>query len=187
MGRKSLNPAAIGNRITKFRTSNGLTQRELGELIGCSGSSICHYERGGAGKLDLQLLEKMAEAFQVPLNDILYYQSSDSDVEQKKPEDDYLTCDNGVKYLESEVQYTHQVEYNGSKFTVVSTKRYNPKNGRCIIINGKYKFLRKFYNEDGTEVTNPNDYLALDSALKQLIATNIQDKEKKLKEKMERQ
>lgn len=34
------------NRIKEYRTKRGLTQRELGEMVGATDASICSYETG---------------------------------------------------------------------------------------------------------------------------------------------
>jgi transcriptional regulator with XRE-family HTH domain len=59
---------SLGRQLAQLRERAGLSQSELGELVGCSGSAISHYERhpeaGPESRLRelVRLLQQMAEA-----------------------------------------------------------------------------------------------------------------------------
>lgn len=70
----------IADNITYFRKRSGLTQGKLAELISYSDKSVSKWERG-EGIPDVTVLVKMAEIFDVTVNDL---------VSQDKPEEKVL-------------------------------------------------------------------------------------------------
>lgn len=70
----------IADNITYFRKRSGLTQGKLAELISYSDKSVSKWERGD-GIPDVTVLVKMAEIFDVTVNDL---------VSQDKPEEKVL-------------------------------------------------------------------------------------------------
>ena len=56
--------------LKKLRKQKGLTQKQVGELIGCDPSTVSRYE---SGKLELtpDLLERFAEIYEVSVSYIL--------------------------------------------------------------------------------------------------------------------
>lgn len=57
----------IGQRIKKARLAKGLTQAELGELVGCSNNHMSHMEVGQT-KASLSILLKLSYALDTDLN-----------------------------------------------------------------------------------------------------------------------
>jgi len=106
-----INPLAVGSRIASSRVEANLTQERLGELIGVSGSCICHYERGEIESLNVILLERIANVFDIPLNNLLYSQRGNN------PDPDKLPT-----FTKSFVTYRHIVEYNNITYEMVATK-----------------------------------------------------------------
>ena len=61
----------LGERIYKLRESLQLSQKEFAEKIGVSQSSIFYWE-SGKKEPKLSQLEKIADALQIPVTDLLY-------------------------------------------------------------------------------------------------------------------
>lgn len=61
---------SIGQRIKQFRVEKGLTQRQLGEILGSTQQMIAQYERGNhTPKLDT--LNRIAEALDISLVELV--------------------------------------------------------------------------------------------------------------------
>lgn len=60
----------IANNITYFRKRSGLTQGKLAEMINYSDKSVSKWERGD-GMPDVVVLVKLAEIFEVTVNDLV--------------------------------------------------------------------------------------------------------------------
>lgn len=62
--------AKFGAKIRDARIKVGLTQNQLGELIGCSGVAIMRYEKGQR-KMNLTLIESVAEKLNITPYDLM--------------------------------------------------------------------------------------------------------------------
>ena len=71
--------AAVGSRIRRFRSDQGITQEELAFRINTSTSYISNIERG-IKKSSLQKLIETAEAIHVTINDLIYDPMSEGDI-----------------------------------------------------------------------------------------------------------
>ena len=60
----------VGRFIAKLRKKKGLTQDELGNMLGISGNSVSKWERG-LNMPDISLIYKLSEVFDVALNQLL--------------------------------------------------------------------------------------------------------------------
>ena len=58
--------SAIGQQIKKFRTEKGLTQEQLGELVGVTTQAVSKWERGGVP--DAELLPSLSRALGVSID-----------------------------------------------------------------------------------------------------------------------
>lgn len=56
--------ASLGGRITAARLNNGLTQSQLGLLVGCSKSFMCRLE-GGSRECSVYILSRIAKELSV--------------------------------------------------------------------------------------------------------------------------
>ena len=55
-------PLALnGDKIRRLRKRAGLTQRELGQLVGVSGRAVRYWEAGDRKPQDLQVIRKLVE------------------------------------------------------------------------------------------------------------------------------
>ena len=61
----------IGKQIKKYRTKKGLSQEELGRVVGVTTQAVSKWERGGVP--DAELLPKIAGALGITIN-MLYEQ-----------------------------------------------------------------------------------------------------------------
>ena len=73
----------IGDNIVFLRKKKALTQVRLAEKIGVSSRVLCSYEKG-TYHMNIETLNKIATALEVPVNEIL---------EQKPPQQDARTID----------------------------------------------------------------------------------------------
>jgi transcriptional regulator with XRE-family HTH domain len=58
----------VGRRLKKFREARGLTQAQLGDLLGKQDEAISNFERGRVYP-SLRTLEQLARIFEVPVKD----------------------------------------------------------------------------------------------------------------------
>lgn len=56
----------LGKNIKKLRTEHGLTQDQLGDMLGVKKSAIQKYESGDIINLKMATIEKLANIFNVP-------------------------------------------------------------------------------------------------------------------------
>ena len=64
-----MNSASIPNKIRELRLKRGLTQAELGDLVGTAQNNVARYELGQRG-LDEELMRKFAKALGVAPGDL---------------------------------------------------------------------------------------------------------------------
>jgi transcriptional regulator with XRE-family HTH domain len=83
----------IGKRIRALRLERGLSQTELGNLLGITFQQIQKYEKG-ANRVAAGRLQRIAEALEVPIT--FFYSGSD-----KKPKVDEDSIDVGLSFLET--------------------------------------------------------------------------------------
>jgi transcriptional regulator with XRE-family HTH domain len=83
----------IGKRIRALRLERGLSQTELGNLLGITFQQIQKYEKG-ANRVAAGRLERIAEALEVPIT--FFYSGSD-----KRAKADEDSVDVGLSFLET--------------------------------------------------------------------------------------
>ena len=71
----------IGDKVRKYRRQKGLSQEQLGELVGFSQSKINKIERGERGDWDsLSDLRLIAKALEVPIEELVREEAESSNV-----------------------------------------------------------------------------------------------------------
>ncbi len=80
-----VNYKAVGNRIRKLRSEQGITQEELAFRLNSSAAYLSNIENG-IKKPSLTKLTDIAQILNVTLNDLIYDKEEESD-----PSDDELT------------------------------------------------------------------------------------------------
>lgn len=62
----------VGERIKKARIAKGLTQEELGELLGVQKSAVAKYENGRVVNIKRSTLKKIADVLDIPPFELVY-------------------------------------------------------------------------------------------------------------------
>lgn len=70
----------MADRIKRLRIKNGMTQEELGNVIGVQKSAIRKYESGAVQNIKRTSIKKMADCFGVSPSYLLGYEDSDFDI-----------------------------------------------------------------------------------------------------------
>lgn len=65
----------IGQRIKKARLERGLTQQELGDIVGVQKSAIAKYENGRVINIKRSTLQKIASALNIRPSELLFNES----------------------------------------------------------------------------------------------------------------
>lgn len=65
----------IGQKIKNARIEKGLTQQELGEIIGVQKSAIAKYENGRVVNIKRSTLQKITSALNIRLSDLIFEES----------------------------------------------------------------------------------------------------------------
>lgn len=69
-----------GERIKKLRKEKGLTQEQLGKLLGVKKSAIAKYENNRVENLKKETIQKLSEIFEVPASYFLGIESHDQPI-----------------------------------------------------------------------------------------------------------
>ena len=83
---------SIGEQIRRLRTARNLTQKELGALCGMADSAIRRYESGRGGNPTQSTLQRIANALEVPIGELLGMSDADAFVAEfdDKTQTDFL-------------------------------------------------------------------------------------------------
>lgn len=65
----------IGQKIKKARLERGLTQQELGDLVGVQKSAIAKYENGRVVNIKRSTLQKIAKALNIRPSELIFDES----------------------------------------------------------------------------------------------------------------
>ena len=65
----------IGQKIRKARLERGLTQKELGEIVGVQKSAIAKYENGRVVNIKRSTLQKIAKALNIRPSELVFTES----------------------------------------------------------------------------------------------------------------
>lgn len=64
-------PAFIGSRIAELRTARGWSLQQVADLAGCSKGHVWELEQGRSKNPSVTMLSALAQAFGVPLSDLI--------------------------------------------------------------------------------------------------------------------
>lgn len=62
----------VGEKIRQARLAKGMTQEELGEILGVQKSAVAKYENGRVINIKRSTLQKIAEALDIPPFELVY-------------------------------------------------------------------------------------------------------------------
>lgn len=65
----------IGQKIKKARIERGLTQQELGDIVGVQKSAIAKYENGRVVNIKRSTLQKIAKALSIRPSELIFNES----------------------------------------------------------------------------------------------------------------
>ena len=68
-----------GTKIKELRKAQGMTQEELGELLGVKKAAIQKYEKGEIVNLKLATIQKLCEIFKVPPGRLIFPEAEEMD------------------------------------------------------------------------------------------------------------
>ena len=92
----------VGRFIAKLRKKKGLTQDELGNMLGISGKSVSKWERG-LNMPDISLIYKLSEVFDVDLNQLLNGEDAIKSVVDLQNEENYEREEKWTSFSERRV------------------------------------------------------------------------------------
>lgn len=105
----------ICNNIKNFRKAKGLTQDQLGKLVGTTGTAIMRYEKGKR-KLDYDKMAKIAEALDISVEQLI-----SADIENTEIQ------------INSESEYTNS-ELRNTEVSLINTFRSLNESGQNKVI-----------------------------------------------------
>ena len=78
----------IGNKIKTARIAKGMTQEELGKILGVQKSAIAKYESGRVVNIKRSTLKKISDILEILPSELIYEekQSTESELSLKKKE-----------------------------------------------------------------------------------------------------
>lgn len=74
----------IGAKIRNARLSKGLTQEELGDILGVQKSAIAKYENGRVVNIKRSTLKKISDVLGIPPYELVYEQGKENPPEDPK-------------------------------------------------------------------------------------------------------
>ena len=101
---------AFGNYLTDLRTQRGLSQSELGEIVGVSNKAISKWENGEALPR-LERLKRLADYFGVPVEELVAGGKGDEDAPGADPPSPSTTVWDGVTPEEAQRRLDLQAAY----------------------------------------------------------------------------
>lgn len=65
LNRKGIDIVTIGERIRLLRKDRGMTQEDVGKILGIQRAGVQKYENDAVSNISIAVIEKLAEAFEV--------------------------------------------------------------------------------------------------------------------------
>lgn len=76
----------IGEKIKTARLSKGMTQEELGEILGVQKSAIAKYENGRVVNIKRSTLKKISDALGIPPHELIFDEKLRTESKPPSPE-----------------------------------------------------------------------------------------------------
>ena len=73
---------SIGNKIRKARLDKGMSQEELGDILGIQKSAVAKYENGRVTNIKRQTLQKLSDVLDIPPHELIYEEELPDNVRQ---------------------------------------------------------------------------------------------------------
>ena len=83
----------IGQKIKVARIAKGMTQEQLGEVLGIQKSAVAKYENGRVVNIKRSTLKKLSEVLDIPPVELVVESDLIQDKEKSPPQSDGLTKD----------------------------------------------------------------------------------------------
>ena len=118
-----MNNDKVGHFIAKLRKKKGLTQDELGNMLGISGKSVSKWERG-LNMPDISLIYKLSEVFDVDLNQLLNGEDAIKSVVDLQNEENAIKS---VVDLQNEENAVNTLKIKSDDKSSIKTKKKSKK------------------------------------------------------------
>ncbi|WP_101773482.1 helix-turn-helix domain-containing protein [Peptostreptococcus faecalis] len=149
----------MGNRIKEMRLKLGLTQEELGNIVGVQRAAINKYEAGQVENMKRSTIKKLSDIFKVEVDWLLAFDEYEHTLEYNAPTKTFhekLNEENIPKNKELDEKKLPNVfldEYGGKKTltTLKNTSESMNKeipNGSWIVIDKEYSRVNRLQNKD---------------------------------------
>ena len=112
----------MGDRIKMLREKNGMTQEELGEILGVQKSAIRKYEKGSVENIKRTSIKKMAELFNVSPAYLMCFDEPEQESVIKLNEDQQTALD-----LYSQLDTIDRAEIRGMMKQMLRADKYSDK------------------------------------------------------------
>lgn len=73
---------SIGDKIRKARLDKGMSQEELGDILGIQKSAVAKYENGRVTNIKRQTLQKLSDVLDIPPHELIYEEELPDNVRQ---------------------------------------------------------------------------------------------------------
>lgn len=73
---------SIGDKIRRARLEKGMSQEELGDILGIQKSAVAKYENGRVTNIKRQTLQKLSEVLDIPPHELIYEEELPDNVRQ---------------------------------------------------------------------------------------------------------
>lgn len=124
----------IGKRIKEYRLKQGLTQTQLGNLLGVDKSTVCNVERGYERNLTIDRISAFADALGCSFYNLIFGESEDTKKASEGKQTDFIEFKRGRKrYFVSKKDIAGVEEYEGETYCCVLLT-----NGFTVVADGDY-------------------------------------------------
>lgn len=73
---------SIGEKIRRARLEKGMSQEELGDILGIQKSAVAKYENGRVTNIKRQTLQKLSDVLDIPPHELIYEEELSDNVRQ---------------------------------------------------------------------------------------------------------